>query len=212
MPAPKNLTLSGPSKAVLIAALCLLVAQAARWLRPSTPDEPAAPLPIPVQPDEPEGEPYTAPGAVLPDALTQLDWHNSIRQTPLLVDPALCAAAADHAYWMHANRTMSHTGENGSSFADRLRNRGVRFSRGGENVARGYRDQKAVFEGWRSSRGHYANMVGSYDSFGYAYVDGYFCAVFASTAVSSDASFSSPELTLPEGLEPNDSMTLGSPQ
>jgi uncharacterized protein YkwD len=94
---------------------------------------------------------------------------------PLQVDLRLAAAAQDHADWMAANGVMSHTGEDGSSPADRAAAAGFPYQTLGENVAAGYSSPEAVVQGWMNSSGHRANILR--ESFtlaavGYAYSSG----------------------------------------
>jgi uncharacterized protein YkwD len=74
-----------------------------------------------------------------------LELHNRVRAeadvAPLVADPALEAEADEHAHAMAWDNVLSHSG------------------RGAENVGMGYLDAEAVFDGWRKSRGHAANVL-----------------------------------------------------
>ncbi len=80
---------------------------------------------------------------------------------PVQMEMHLQCAARLHSLWMEDTTTLSHTGENGSSVADRVVAAGYESFRGvGENIAQGYTSPEAVVEGWRtSSDGHCENMM-----------------------------------------------------
>ncbi len=78
---------------------------------------------------------------------------------PLAVDVRLAAAAQDHADYMAANNAMSHTGEGGSSPADRAAAAGFPMVMLGENVAAGQDSPAAVVIAWMNSPGHRANIL-----------------------------------------------------
>ncbi len=71
----------------------------------------------------------------------------------------LFEAAQNHACHMSATGRMSHTGAGGSGVGDRATAAGYRWRFIAENVAEGYPDARAVFEGWRTSPGHRDNML-----------------------------------------------------
>ena len=75
----------------------------------------------------------------------------------LRVDPRLTAAAQGHSADMAANGYFAHDGLDGSSFADRIEARGYP-SPGGENIAQGQPDARAVVTAWLNSPGHRANI------------------------------------------------------
>lgn len=64
---------------------------------------------------------------------------------------------------MAANNYFSHTDSLGRSYSQRLAafNYPVSSTATGENIAAGYSTAAAVFEGWRNSPGHNANMLGA---------------------------------------------------
>jgi uncharacterized protein YkwD len=78
---------------------------------------------------------------------------------PLAVNGKVEAAAASHTNWMQANRTMSHSGEAGSSVGARLTATGYQWSAVGENVAMGQASPEAVVASWLASPGHCANIM-----------------------------------------------------
>jgi uncharacterized protein YkwD len=77
---------------------------------------------------------------------------------PLAVDPRLTAAAQDHAEDMAANDYFSHTGRDGRSFADRIRDAGHPRP-AAENIAQGQPDAAAVVDAWMDSPGHRRNIL-----------------------------------------------------
>jgi uncharacterized protein YkwD len=72
--------------------------------------------------------------------------------------PRLNGVALAHSQDMKDNSYFSHTSQDGRSFSDRIRNAGITFSSGGENIAQGQRSGQAVFTAWLNSTGHRANM------------------------------------------------------
>lgn len=68
-------------------------------------------------------------------------------------------AAQQHSNDMMQNGFFSHTGSDGSSVGNRVREMGYSYRRVAENIARGYRSPEAVMEGWMNSSGHRANIL-----------------------------------------------------
>ncbi|MEZ0165421.1 CAP domain-containing protein [Kineococcus sp. LSe6-4] len=97
-----------------------------------------------------------------PAALHVLERTNAARAAagcgPLVLDPALAAAAQQHTVEMAATGTMSHTGADGSSPRTRLAAVGSFPVRTAENVAVGY-DADGVVAAWLASPGHRANVL-----------------------------------------------------
>jgi uncharacterized protein YkwD len=77
----------------------------------------------------------------------------------LTAQAALAAAAQGHAVWMASTGNFSHTGEGGSSVAQRAQRAGYSSTYVGENIAMGYPTPEAVVQGWMDSPGHRANML-----------------------------------------------------
>jgi uncharacterized protein YkwD len=96
--------------------------------------------------------------------------HNRIRTErklkKLTVSRTLTAAAQAHAEDMAARRKMSHTGGDGSSSSERIKARGYRYFRAGENVAAGWFSADRVMKGWMDSPGHKRNILGSFSEIG----------------------------------------------
>ncbi|ABS01883.1 uncharacterized protein YkwD [Kineococcus radiotolerans] len=94
--------------------------------------------------------------------LQVLDETNAARAAagcgPLLLTPALTAAADRHTDEMAATGLMSHTGADGSSPRTRLAAQGVLPRRTAENIALGYAAADVV-DAWLASPGHRANIL-----------------------------------------------------
>jgi uncharacterized protein YkwD len=78
---------------------------------------------------------------------------------PLKLDPTLMKLAAEHARRMASMDRMSHSLPGEGSFAHRIAAGGFQASMAAENVAAGQKTLAAVFEAWRKSPGHNANML-----------------------------------------------------
>ena len=93
-----------------------------------------------------------------------LGLHNKRRaalgERALRADPRLNAAAAQHAAWMAAHRTLSHTGPGGSTAVTRAAAQGYtgRSYAIAENIADGQRTTAEVFTAWVASVGHRHNI------------------------------------------------------
>lgn len=73
---------------------------------------------------------------------------------------ALQGAAASHACDMAQRQYFSHKGPGGSTLRSRLRQAGYQMRAAVENLARGRSAAAATAtEGWRSSAGHWANVL-----------------------------------------------------
>ena len=78
---------------------------------------------------------------------------------PLRLDPTLMKLAAEHAQRMAAMDRMSHSLPGEGSFAHRIAAGGFQAAMAAENVAAGQKTLAQVFEAWRKSPGHNANML-----------------------------------------------------
>ena len=79
---------------------------------------------------------------------------------------------------------MTHTGANGSNGGQRITAAGFRWSAWAENLAVGQTSSTAVFNAWRNSAGHRANMLNpafTHLGVGLAYGNGryWWCLVLA---------------------------------
>ena len=94
----------------------------------------------------------------------------------LSLDDDLNTAATIRALEMAWTRTMSHYRPDGRDCFTVLRDLNITTYSAAENIAMGYSTPKKVSEGWKDSRGHYANMVNSGFTkigIGYANVNGH---------------------------------------
>ena len=78
---------------------------------------------------------------------------------PLKLNDKLSNAAEDHSNDMAQDNFFSHTGVDGSTVSDRVKNNGYEYSRVGENIAAGQTSAAEVVEGWMNSPGHRANIL-----------------------------------------------------
>lgn len=118
-----------------------------------------------------------------------VDAHNLERAEahlpPLMVNPALEAAATRHARDMADRHRMSHRGSDGSSPFRRMEQEGYHFLRAGENVACGQRTLDSLMSGWMRSLPHRRNILGNFSEIGGGFAtadDGmtYWCVTFGS--------------------------------
>jgi uncharacterized protein YkwD len=78
---------------------------------------------------------------------------------PLRLNAELNAASLNHSKNMALQDFFSHTGKDGSSAGDRMRQVGYTSNAWGENIAAGYATPEQVVQGWINSPGHRANML-----------------------------------------------------
>jgi uncharacterized protein YkwD len=76
----------------------------------------------------------------------------------LKLRPKLNQAAQRHARDMSRQHYFSHTSANGTSWITRIRRTGW-TEPGGENIARGYDNARAVTSAWMNSPGHRRNIL-----------------------------------------------------
>lgn len=79
--------------------------------------------------------------------------------SPVTLQDNLTSAAQTHSVNMALQDFFSHTGQDGSSFSDRVSRTGYNWSRVTENIAAGYNTASSVVEGWMNSPGHRANIL-----------------------------------------------------
>ena len=113
--------------------------------------------------------------------------HNLKREEegllPLTSSKRLQAAAERHANDMAEQNKMDHTGSDGSTSAERVKDAGYDYKRCGENVAWGQKSVDEVVDVWMKSPPHQKNILGSFTQMGAARAtskDGtpYWCVVF----------------------------------
>ncbi|MCW4000533.1 MAG: CAP domain-containing protein [Candidatus Bathyarchaeota archaeon] len=88
----------------------------------------------------------------------------SLGLSPLTANPQLEAAAYLHSKDMGDNNYFSHTSMDGTQFSQRITNAGYKWVAAAENIAMAYGVPSAakVYDMWKNSPGHYANMIGNY--------------------------------------------------
>lgn len=79
----------------------------------------------------------------------------------LRVSIALNRASEFHSNDMATHNTLSHNSSDGTDFSTRVHRFQPCGGWMGENVAMGYTDAQSVFNGWKASSGHNANMLGT---------------------------------------------------
>jgi uncharacterized protein YkwD len=90
------------------------------------------------------------------------DYRAANGRGPLSHNPQLGAAAENHSHDQAKNNYLGHTGSDGSSIQQRIQRAGYADPRAwGENVAAGYPSASDAFQGWKTSPGHDANMLGA---------------------------------------------------
>ena len=86
--------------------------------------------------------------------------YRSLVGVPFLtLDSSLVETASIRA--KELSDSFSHTRPNGSSCFTVLSELGISYGTAGENIAAGYSSSQSVMEGWRSSSGHYQNIISS---------------------------------------------------
>lgn len=78
---------------------------------------------------------------------------------PVQWNSKLFDAAAGHSVDMATNNYFSHTGQDGSTFSQRISAAGYVWSTAGENIAAGQNTVEEVMNGWLQSAGHCANIM-----------------------------------------------------
>ncbi|WP_282417217.1 CAP domain-containing protein [Polyangium sp. 15x6] len=77
----------------------------------------------------------------------------------LVLDERLRCAARKHSKDMGVNNFFSHTGSNGSTPWQRIKNAAYTYKSAAENIAAGYNSPTAVVNGWMTSTGHCKNIM-----------------------------------------------------
>ena len=91
--------------------------------------------------------------------------------SPVIWNDTLANAAKVHSTDMSANNFLNHTGSDGSSMGDRIKRLGYNMKTCGENIAKGYKNDKQVIQEWMKSPGHCRNiMIPYFKEIGFARV------------------------------------------
>ena len=87
------------------------------------------------------------------------NYRSLVGVSSLTLDSSLVEAASKKT--KELSDSFSHTRPNGSSCFTVLSELGISYGTAGENIAAGYSSSQSVMEGWRSSSGHYQNIISS---------------------------------------------------
>ena len=87
------------------------------------------------------------------------NYRSLVGVSSLTLDSSLVEAASIRV--KELSDSFSHTRPNGSSCFTVLSELGISYGTAGENIAAGYSSPQSVMEGWRSSSGHYQNIISS---------------------------------------------------
>lgn len=132
----------------------------------TAPDPKEAPMPPPPPPAEAGNCVDTRAEFAYKDEIEELcELVNGERAKagikPLKLYVALSGVAQDHAADMATNGYFSHTGLDGRSPFQRMKDAGITYTYAGENIARGYKTPADAMNGWMNSSGHRANILNS---------------------------------------------------
>lgn len=98
--------------------------------------------------------------SLITDVLVCLnDQRREAGLAPLTSNSLLMQTARQHAEFMNAAQVLSHGGENRSTFEERIRATGYRFTAAAENVAKGAVNADGVVRLWMDSPPHRANIL-----------------------------------------------------
>lgn len=101
---------------------------------------------------------------------TSLTWNDQLEE-----------AALAHANDMFTYNYFDHTGHDGSTPGVRITRAGYAWRAYGENIAKGYTSEEAVFNGWINSEGHCRNIMDpGFREMGAARVNAYWVQEFGS--------------------------------
>lgn len=78
---------------------------------------------------------------------------------PVVWNDTLGKVSLEHSAAMAENRSLGHTGSDGSSAGTRLARFGYQWMTYGENIGEGLRSPEEVVKGWAESRGHCENIM-----------------------------------------------------
>ncbi|KAJ3123540.1 hypothetical protein HK098_001843 [Nowakowskiella sp. JEL0407] len=105
-----------------------------------------------------------APELSSSETSTMLTLLNNLRAqngaAAVRIDTRFTAVAQSQSNFQASKCTMTHVGANGATLGTRVKSiTSLSNLALGENVAAGYQTVQAVFEGWKNSPGHFANMI-----------------------------------------------------
>lgn len=94
-------------------------------------------------------------------------WRAAVDLPPMTLSPELTKAAQDQAWFMAKNEEMSH--ETNGGLKARVDKTGYKPQSLAENIAHNQRSVADVFERWKDSPGHWANIAGKNTEIGCGY-------------------------------------------
>ena len=120
--------------------------------------------------DKAKVEPKKSPLHEHPTLVRMLAENNRLRTSvgrpPQQMSPELTRAAQDHARYMARTGNFSHESNGGPS--GRAQRYGA-FGLAGENIAMGQPTVVSAFQSWRSSSGHWSNIISGATLAGFGY-------------------------------------------
>jgi len=121
---------------------------------------------------------------MFPEAADLVSAHNKLRvaegMMPLRLDACLTTAAQEHADWMQQTGQLTHYRGTiiAKTIVDRVKESGYAPISVGENIAAGQTSVPQVMYSWRSSPGHYANILGDFTQVGVGRSGDFWCVIF----------------------------------
>jgi len=155
-----------------------------------------APLPTPTPTATPTIGPTPTPGDEVQEVIRLINEERVRRGLAMVsADGRLMAAAQRHAGDMATHHFLGHTGSDGSTPYTRVREAGYRPIALGEVCGRGQRSPREIVDGWLTSPGHRAVILGAaYTEIGVGYA-------------FSDTHYWTADLASPFGFEPTPTVT-----
>ena len=122
-------------------------------------------------------------------------WRAAVKLPPQKLNPALTKAAQEQAWYMAEHEELSHTSNGG--MIGRVEKVGYKHISLGENIAAGQRSVKEVFESWKDSPGHWANIASAETEMGCGYAvsekgEAYWVVVYGTPLPEMPAAEASP--------------------
>lgn len=88
-------------------------------------------------------------------------YRSNVNKNNLVLDDKLSEIATIRAIEMAVNNKFSHQRPDGSYYSKLFDEYNIISRTSGENIASGFNDGYDVCNGWKNSKGHYANMINS---------------------------------------------------
>ncbi|MGB0757269.1 MAG: CAP domain-containing protein [Patescibacteria group bacterium] len=104
------------------------------------------------------------------------EYRDSEGLSAVLLSQGLSEVATDHSVWMEEEESLSHIGNQGSTFSQRCEQRGLMCS--AENVAFGFVSADHLLTLWQQSALHNENLLGNFSSVGVGVSGSYATLIF----------------------------------